>query len=149
MGIHPAPFPRNLGCEHGKPWEYLTPDWQNYSLVVDTLKPESVHGDLKIVLKGKSLAIHHGSFITSMACLLAGIPQMVFPKDLEKWHNAKTLLNLGVAISPEPLTEESLLNSISCLPEITQKAQEQAGKFADWNHNFLDVVVQTCLKLAN
>ncbi|MBW4671348.1 MAG: hypothetical protein KME60_28985 [Cyanomargarita calcarea GSE-NOS-MK-12-04C] len=149
VGIHSAPFPQNLGCEGGKFWGYLAKDWQNYSLVVDTLKPECVFDDLKIVLKGKSLAIHHAGFFTSATCLLAGIPQMVFPKDMEKWHTAKALLNLGVAISPELLTQESLVDSISCLPEITQKAQEQAEKFADWNHNFLDVVVQTCLKLAS
>lgn len=149
VSIHAAPFPQNLGCKRGKPWGYLTPDWQNYALVVNTLKPECVFDDLKIVLKGKSLAIHHAGCFTSTACLLAGIPQMVFPKDLEKWHNAKTLLNLGVAISPEPLTQESLVNSISCLPEITQKAQEQAEKFAEWNQNFLDIVVQTCFQLAS
>ncbi len=148
VGIHCAPFPQNLGCEHGKAWSYLAPDWQNYSLVVDTLKPECVYDDLKIVLKGKSLAIHHASFITSMACLLAGIPQMVFPKDMEKWHNAKALLNLGVAISaPEPLTKEGLINAIAHLPHITQNAQEQAKRFAHWNQNFLDIVVEACFKL--
>lgn len=148
VGIHSAPFPPNLGCEHGKAWGYLTQDWQNYSLVVDTLKPECVFDDLKIVLKGKSLAIHHGGFFTSAACLLAGIPQMVFPKDMEKWHTAKALLNLGVAISPDPLTQESLVNSTYDLSEITQNAQRQAQNFAHFNQNFLDEVVQGCLQLA-
>ncbi|PAX45959.1 hypothetical protein CK510_29280 [Brunnivagina elsteri CCALA 953] len=149
MGIHSTPFPQNLGSETGKLWAYLAQDWQNYSLVMDTLKPECIFDDLQIVLQGKQLAIHHAGFITSAACLLAGIPQMIFPKDMEKWHTAKALLNLGVAISPEPLTQESLVNSISCLSTINQNAKQQAEKLAYWNQNFLDIVVQTSLKLAN
>lgn len=148
VGIHSAPFPQ-LGSEHGKAWGYLKPDWQNYSLVIDTLKPECIFDDLKIVLREKSLAIHNGGFFTSVACLLAGIPQMVFPTDMEKWHTAKVLLELGVAISPEPLTKENLINSISSLSEITQNAKKQAEKFAYWNQNFLDIVVQYCLQLLN
>ncbi|MBW4501613.1 MAG: hypothetical protein KME57_19135 [Scytonema hyalinum WJT4-NPBG1] len=149
VGIHSAPFPENLGNERGGAWAYLAQDWHHYSLVVDTLKPECIFGDLKIVLKEKALAIHHAGFITSVACLLAGIPQIVFPKDMEKWHTAKALLNLGVAVSPdEPLTKESLLNVIALLPQITENAQQQAKRFAHWNQNFLDRVVQACLQLA-
>ncbi len=148
VGIHSAPFPENLGNECGGAWAYLTQDWHHYSLVVETLKPECIFDDLKIVLKGKSLAIHHASSTTSVACLLAGIPQLVFPKDMEKWHTAKALLNLGVAVAPqEPLTKESLLSAIAHLPQITQNAQQQAKRFAYWNQNFLDKVIQTCLEL--
>ncbi|MHC5674857.1 hypothetical protein [Nostoc sp.] len=149
VGIHSAPFTPNLGNANGKFWAYLASDWQNYSLVVETLKAECIFDDLRTVLNGKSLAIHHAGFITSSACLLAGIPQMLFPTDMEKWHTAKALLNLGVAISPEPLTQENLLNSLSRLLEITHHAQQQAEKFAYWNQNFLDVVVQGCLKFTN
>lgn len=145
VGIHSAPF-LQLGSEHGKAWGYLAENWQNYSLVVNTLKPECVFDDLKIVLREKSLAIHHGGFFTSAACLLAGIPQMVFPIDMEKWHTASSLLDLGVAISPEPLTQENLVNSLSDLSRITQTAKKQAEKFAYWNQNFLDTVVQACLQ---
>jgi hypothetical protein len=149
VGIHTTPFPQNLSCERGKVWGYLAQDWQNYSLVMDTLKPECIFDDLKIVLKGKSLAIHHAQFTTSASCLLAGIPQMVFPTDIEKGHIAKALLNLGVAISPKPLTKENLLNSMSDLSKITQNTKLQAENLRYWNQNFLDVVVQACLELAN
>ncbi|MBW4448486.1 MAG: hypothetical protein KME38_16880 [Spirirestis rafaelensis WJT71-NPBG6] len=149
VGIHSAPFPENLGDGHGSAWAYLTQDWHHYSLLVETLKPDCIFDDLKIVLKEKSLAIHHAGSGTSMACLLAGIPQLVFPKHMEQWHTAKALLNLGVAVAPqEPLTKESLLSAIAHLPQITQNAQQQAKHFAYWNQNFLDKVVQTCLELA-
>ncbi|MBW4646098.1 MAG: hypothetical protein KME23_24420 [Goleter apudmare HA4340-LM2] len=148
VGIHSAPFPQNLFHPEGKPWAYLDKTWHNYSLLVNTLKPECIFDDLKIVLQGKSLAIHHAGFITSVACLLTGIPQMVFPKDLEKWHTAKALLNLGVAVSPsKPLTEAGLRDVFAHLPQITKNAQQQAKKFAYWNQNFLDKVIQVCLEL--
>jgi hypothetical protein len=150
VSIHSAPFPQNLFNPKGKHWGYLDKNWHNYSLVVNTLKPECIFDDLKIVLKGKSLAIHHSGFITSVACLLAGIPQLVLPKDMEKWHTAKALLNLGVAISPnEPLTEKSLQDAIAYLPQITQNAQQQAKNFASWNQNLLDKVIQGCLELCD
>jgi len=150
VGIYTAPFPENLGNESGEAWSYLSTDWPHYSMVVDTLRPQCIFGDLEIVLRGKSLAIHHASYGISMACLLAGIPQLVFPKDLEKRLTANALLGLGVAVSlTEPPTQEGLLTAITHLPQITQNARQQAKRFACWNQNFLDRVVQGCLDLAN
>lgn len=150
VGIHSAPFPQHLFNPEGKFWAYLDKNWHNYALVVNTLEPECVFDDLKIVLKDKSLAIHHGGNATSITCLLAGIPQLIFPKHLEQSHKAQYLLNLGVAVAPgEPLTAQGLQNAIAHLPQITQNAQQQAKKFAYWNQNFLDKVIQGCLELCD
>ena len=85
-----------------------------------------------------------------MACLLAGIPQIVFPKDLETSITTRKLTNLGVAVGIlEPFTKETLLQVNDYLPKISQNAQHQAKKLANWNQNFLYQVVESCLELIN
>lgn len=148
VGIYSAPFLDNLWDENGEAWTYLTDNYEGRSLIIDTFKAKSNFGDLNSVLKGKSVALHHASFGTSIACLLAGIPQIVFPKDLEKLFTAQQLFNLGVAtVIIPPFTKEKLLEATAYIPQITKNARQKAKQFACWNQNFLDKVVQGCLKL--
>ncbi|WP_143288322.1 nucleotide disphospho-sugar-binding domain-containing protein [Calothrix rhizosoleniae] len=150
VGIHSAPFPPNLWGKNGEAWAYLMDDWCYRYLVLDTFKANYNFGDLKCILKGKSFALHHASFGTSITCLLAGIPQIIFPKDLETSITAKKLIDLGVAIAIlPPFIKQTLLDATTYLPQITQNAQQQAKQLAYWNQNFLDKFVQNCLGLIN
>ena len=150
MGIHSAPFPQNLWNENGKPWAYLMDNWSYRNLVIETFNADCSFGNIKNILRGKSFALHHASFGTSMTCLLAGIPQIIFPKDLETSITTQKLTNLGVAIGIlDPFTKETLLQVNDYLPKISQNAQHQAKKLANWNQNFLYQVVESCLELIN
>lgn len=150
IGIHSAPFPQNLLNKNGEAWAYLMDNWSYRGLVVDTFKANCDFGDLKHLLKGKSFALHHAGFGTSITCLLAGIPQIVFPTDLEKSITAKQLIDLGVAIAIlQPFTKKTLLEAIAYLPQITKNAQEKVKELAYWNQNFLDIIVQSCLEFVN
>lgn len=150
MGIHSAPFPENLWDQNGEPWAYLNDNWHYRSLVIDTFKANWDFGDLKHILKGKSFALHHASLGTSKTCLLAGIPQIVFPTDLEKSITARLLIDLGVAIAIlPPFTKQTLLDATAYLPQISQNAQQQARQLVYWNQNFLDKLVQSCLEIIN
>ncbi len=143
VGMHNAPFPQNIGDEHGSFWSYLSTDWPHYQLVMNKLQPDNKFGALENVLKGKSLAIHHGGSTTTTACLLMGIPQLLLPKHLEQWLNASALARLGVAQIITHPTAESLKTSV--MSTLFHKASEQAQRFSSWNHNRIDQVVQSCL----
>lgn len=148
VGIHSAPFPQNLWDKNGEAWAYLMDNWSYGDLVLDTFKANDNFGDLKHILKGKSFALHHGSFGISMTCLLAGIPQIVFPKDLETSLTVKRLIDLGVAIAIlQPFTKETLLEATNYLPQITQNAQQKAKELVSWNQNFLDRILRMCVEL--
>ncbi|MGB3640173.1 MAG: hypothetical protein WBA39_21745 [Rivularia sp. (in: cyanobacteria)] len=150
MGIHSAPFPQNLWDENGKAWAYLMDNWNYRDLVIDTFKANDDFGDLKYILKGKSFALHHASFGISMTCLLAGIPQLVFAKDLETSLTAKRLIDLGVAIAIlQPFTRETLLEATAYLPQISKNAQQKAKQLAYWNQSFLDTIIQSCLEFVD
>lgn len=150
MGIHSAPFPQNLWDKNGKPWAYVIDNWCYRDLVLDTFKADCSFGNIKDILKGKSFALHHASFGTSMTCLLAGIPQIVFPKDLETSLTTQKLIDLGVAVGIlQPFTKETLLKVNNYLPQISKNAQYQAKKLAYWNQSFLDKIIKSCLELVN
>lgn len=150
VGIHSAPFPQNIGDENGEAWAYILDNWHYRDLVLDTFKANCIFGDLKHILNNKSLALHHASYGISMTCLLAGIPQIVFPKDLETSLTARKLIDLGVAVAIlPPFTKETLLQATAFLPQLTKNARQQAIKLADWNQSFLNQVVEGCLELVN
>lgn len=147
IGIHSAPFPQNLWDTNGKPWAYLMDNWCYRDLVIDTFKADCSFGNIKDILKGKSFALHHASFGTSMTCLLAGIPQIVFPKDLETSLTTKKLVDLGVAVAIlEPFSKETLLEAANFLPHITTNAQEKAKELVYWNQSFLGKIVESGLE---
>ncbi len=101
---------------------------------------------LSEVLGGKSLAIHHGGLTTAITCLLAGIPQLVLPMYLEQHLNAIALSQLGVATMLTKPTWQGLLMAQTQAYALTENAKLQAESLAHWNQNFMEVVIQTCLK---
>jgi hypothetical protein len=137
VGIHNAPFPDRLGSISGVPWGYLSEDWQHYSLVTELSQLQPEFGELKQVLVGESVAIHHGGITTSIACLLAGIPQIVLPKYQEQGLTGEVLQQLGVArMIPRP-TNEKIEIAIQQIPQLFGQAQTQAKHFSHWNYNYL------------
>ncbi|MBW4622505.1 MAG: hypothetical protein KME17_24505 [Cyanosarcina radialis HA8281-LM2] len=145
VGIHNSPLPEDLGNAVGDRWGYLSPEWPHYSLVVNALNLQCDFGNLEKVLQGKSLAIHHGGATTSLACLLAGIPQIVLPTHLEQGLNGLKLERLGVARTIKQPTTELLEAAASEQPTLFQNARNQARNFSKWNHNYLDKVIEACL----
>jgi spore coat polysaccharide biosynthesis predicted glycosyltransferase SpsG len=68
------------------------------SLVTEMVRPHYEFGTLENVLSGRASAIHHGGSTTSIAALLAGIPQLIFPQHQEQVLRAEALEEMGVAI---------------------------------------------------
>ncbi len=91
-------------------------------LVLETLRPNCDFKPLSEVLVRKSLAIHHGSSTTSIACLLAGIPQLVFPQYLEHQLNCMALSHLGVRVIASSLTWEGLIMAQAKAYTLTENA---------------------------
>ncbi|KAF3884071.1 nucleotide disphospho-sugar-binding domain-containing protein [Tolypothrix bouteillei VB521301_2] len=145
LSIHVTPIPRNLHKPEGPAWAYLYDDYPYRNLVLQTLKPECEFKSLTEVLSGKSMAIHHGSSTTAIACLLAGIPQLVFPQSLEHRLNAIALSGLGVAKMVSTPTWENLLVAQAETYALTPNALLLAQRLAHWNQNFVSVFVKTCL----
>ncbi len=146
VSVHLTPIPSNLHRADGPAWAYLYDDYPSRDLVVQTLRPQCEFKPLTEVLAGKSLAIHHGSSTTAITCLLAGIPQLVFPRHLEHQLNAIALSQLGVATMSAKPTWQGLLMAQTQAYALTENAKLQAESLAHWNQNFMEVVIQTCLK---
>jgi hypothetical protein len=146
LSVHITPIPRNLHSSDGPAWAYLYEDYPYRELVLQTLRPQCDFKPLTEILAGKSLAIHHGSSTTAITCLLAGIPQLIFPKHLEHQLNAMTLSQLGVAKVPTTLTWESLLIAQAEAYTLTENALQKAESLAYWNQNFMSIFLNICLK---
>jgi len=146
VSVHITPIPNDLYRADGPAWAYLYDDYPYRDLVLQVLRSESEFKPLTEVLSGKSLAIHHGSSTTAITCLLAGIPQLVFPRHLEHQLNAIALSQLGVATMIAKPTWQGLLMAQTQAYALTEKAKLQAESLAHWNQNFMEVVIQTCLK---
>ncbi len=146
VSLHITPIPNNLHCGDGPAWAYLYDDFPYRDLVLQTLKPQHYFKPLTEVLAGKSLAIHHGSSTTAITCLLAGIPQLVFPRHLEHQLNAIALSQLGVATILAKPTWVGLLMAQTQTYGLSDKAKLQAESLSHWNQNFMSVFVKTCLE---
>jgi hypothetical protein len=146
LSVHITPIPKNLHSSDGPAWAYLYDDYPYRDLVLQTLRPQCDFKPLTEVLAGKSLAIHHGSSTTAITCLLAGIPQLVFPKHLEHQLNAITLSGLGVAKTIATPTWEGLLIAQAEAYGLTENALQKAKSLAHWNQNFMSIFVKTCLE---
>jgi hypothetical protein len=146
VSVHITPIPCDLQSSDGPAWAYLSDNYPYRGLVLQTLKPEYEFKPLTEVLAGKSLAIHHGGLTSAITCLLAGIPQLVLPEHLEEQLNAIALSQLGVATMIAKPTWQGLLMAQTQAYALTEKAKLQAESLAHWNQNFMEVVIQTCLK---
>ena len=149
VSLHVTPIPGNLHRADGPAWAYLADNYPQRMMVLQTLRPQSEFKPLSEVLEGKSLAIHNGGLTTAITCLLAGIPQLVLPMHLEQQLNCAALSRLGVARAIAQPTWENLLVGQAQAYALTQNAQQQAASLARWNQNFMEVVVQTCLKFTD
>ena len=145
VSLHIAPIPMDLHSANGSAWAYLADNYPHRDLVLQNLKPQCEFKPLNEALAGKSLVIHHGGSTTAITCLLAGIPQLVFPQHLEHQLNAIALSQLGVATMLTKPTWQGLLMAQTQAYALTEKAKLQAESLAHWNQNFMEVVIQTCL----
>jgi hypothetical protein len=146
VSVHITPIPSDLHSSDGSAWAYLSDNYPHRGLVLQTIKPQCEFKPLTEVLAGKSLAIHHGGLTTAITCLLAGIPQLVLPMYLEQHLNAIALSQLGVATMLTKPTWQGLLMAQTQAYALTENAKLQAESLAHWNQNFMEVVIQTCLK---
>lgn len=147
VGIHMAPLPQQHASGAGTPWAYLAKDYPFYNLVCNTLNPDLGFKPLQEALVDRSIAIHHGGLTTTVACLLAGIPQLILPRHLEQQLNARAVLQLDTAqILIAPTTEDLQLAEAE-VSELADNARWIAQRLSHWNHNFLDEIVQSCLQL--
>jgi UDP:flavonoid glycosyltransferase YjiC (YdhE family) len=129
-----------------EPWAYLASDYDLKDRVLKTLNPESEFKPIHQALENKGLAIHHGGLTTTIACLLAGIPQLVLPRYVEQQLTTFALLRLGVAeMGISPSWEDLLIQQAKTFAK-REKAYGVAIDLAAWNQNLLDVVVQGCLE---
>jgi hypothetical protein len=145
VGIHNSPIPQNIGDQSGHKWAYLKEDWRYHSTVMEILQPQCEFGALEKVLYGKSVAIHHGGPTTAIACLLAGIPQILLPRYIEQLIRATALVNLGVAqIIPHP-NPENLKEVLWNLPQLFQNASIRALSLSHWNQNYLESALESSL----
>jgi hypothetical protein len=146
ISLHITPIPKDLHSSAGKNWAYLYDDFPYRNLVLETLRPNCDFKPLSEVLAGKSLAIHHGSSTTSIACLLAGIPQLIFPQYLEHQLNGMALLQQGVGVIASTLTWEGLLMAQAKAHALTENALQKAESLACWNQNLTSIFVDTCFR---
>lgn len=146
LGLYFTPILSNRQSSNGPAWAYLYDDYECRNFVVQTLRPVCDFKPLSEVLAGKSLAIHHGSSTTSIACLLTGIPQLVFPKYLEHQLNCIALLQLSVGIIASKLTWEGLIMAQAEAYALTENALQKAESLAYWNQNLMSIFIKTCLE---
>ncbi|HEY9620482.1 MAG TPA: nucleotide disphospho-sugar-binding domain-containing protein [Crinalium sp.] len=146
--IHIAPLPRSQPYATGHAWAYLAQNYAPRDLVLSTLYPDTQFKPLHEVLVDKAIAIHHGGLTTSVACLLAGVPQLILPRYLEQQINGRALLQLGVAEMLTAPTWDDLLMAQAQVHNLVEQAQAVAEHLASWNHNFLDTIVEACFQLA-
>ena len=147
VSIHITPLVQNTACAHAEHWSYLSHEYPAYDLVVQTLKTASEFQPLQAALKDKSIAIHHGGQTTTLACLLAGVPQLILPQYIEQHLNGTALLRLGVGQIMMTPTEENLLQVQDQVLALLPQAQGLAQKLAHWNQNFVHQVVAVCNQL--
>ncbi|MUG91802.1 hypothetical protein F7734_04675 [Scytonema sp. UIC 10036] len=140
VSSHITPIPNHLHRADGPCWAYLGDDYSYRQLVLQTLQPECEFKPLDKALAGKSLAIHHGSLTTSIACLLTGIPQLLLPRHLEEQLNALALSQMGVAKIVTQVTWKELLITQAQSFGLAHTAKEQADSLAYWNQNLTNTI---------
>ena len=146
VGIHVAPLPRRNGSTTGKNWTYLASDYRFRDLVFSMVGTEPEFKPLQEALIDKSIAIHHGGLTTAIACLLAGIPQLILPRYIEQQLNAIALSKLEVAQMLIAPTFENLQIAQTQVSHLSGNALRLAEQLFDWNQNFLDRIVADCLQ---
>ncbi|MBD2460520.1 hypothetical protein H6G89_05625 [Oscillatoria sp. FACHB-1407] len=127
-------------------WAYLGGDYPFRDLVLETLNPDSGFKPLQEALTNTAIALHHGGLTTTVACVLAGVPQLILPRYIEQQLNAIALLRLGIGQMLTAPNWEHLLMAQAEVLSLSNNAQALAHQLAHWNQDHLDKVVQTCLQ---
>jgi hypothetical protein len=148
VSAHIAPLPCNHSADARTTWAYLASNYESRQLVLDTLCPDTQFKPLKEGLVDKAIAIHHGGLTTSIACLLAGVPQLILPRYLEQQITGRALVQLGVAQMLQEPTWDELCMADAHVYSLTSTAQQVATQLKQWNQNFLDTIVESCFQLA-
>lgn len=147
IGIHIAPIPKNLYHREGEVWAYLSDDYPARDLVLKTLRPRSDFTPITNVGKGKALFIHHGGTVTTITCLLAGIPQLLLPHNLEQWLISLSLEQLRVGKMLTQPTQDNLMIAQAQAYALAEPAQQQTQNLSHWNQNLMERVVDSCFGL--
>jgi hypothetical protein len=126
-------------------WSYLASDYDRRDRVLNCLRPDAEFKPIQAALLGKGVAIHHGGLTTTIACLLAGIPQLVLPRYVEQQLTTFCLIRLGVAQALVNPGDTDLYLAQARTFALTEAAQTQARQLAPWNQNFLPVMIDACL----
>jgi hypothetical protein len=146
VGIQTAPIPLQDSRLATEPWAYLASDYEYRDLVLKTINPENTFKPLHEALVNKRLAIHHGGLTTTIACLLAGIPQLLLPRHLEQQLTSFALLRLGTAeMLINPSWEDLVMAQIRTFA-MAEKAHATAIDLTPWNQDFLPVIIKACLE---
>lgn len=146
VGIHTTPLNFSDFGAMKSAWAYLDKNYDSRDLIIDTLKPNCEFKPLNEALSTASIAIHHGGLTTSIACLLAGVPQLLFPRHLEQQINARALVQLGVAKTVKDPTWETLHLAYADTFSLSEKAKFVAHELAQWNQSFVEQVINACLE---
>lgn len=147
VSVHISPLIKNKASSSSRAWTYLSQDYGFYDLVLSTCKTESQFQPLQKALVDKSIAIHHGGLTTTVACLLAGVPQLILPRYIEQQLNAAALSRFNVSKMLIAPTEENLAVTQAQVTSLASNAKKMANRLSKWNQNFIDNVVETCLKI--
>lgn len=148
VGIHLTPLPRHHRSETDTAWAYLSSSYPSRDLIIDTLHPDIQFKPLSQALIDKAIAIHHGGLTTSIACLLAGVPQLILPRYLEQQITGSALVQLGAAQMLQDPTWEKLWMAHAQVYNVTDQARDLSDRLMPWNQNFLDTIVESCFQLA-
>lgn len=140
VGIHITPLPQGLYSPDGPMWAYLASDYSKRKDILNSFQLHDSFEPLEEALAGKSLAIHHGGLTTSIACAIAGIPQLLFPRHIEERLNSLALLQLGVASIVEKTTWEDLIMAQIQSHKLSKASQHQAGRLAHWNRSHMPII---------
>lgn len=149
VGIHIAPLHiASVAHSEDEPvaWAYLAQDYPYRELVLNTLNAELQFRPLQEGLGNKAIAIHHGGLTTTVACVLAGIPQLILPRYIEQQLNAIALLGLQIGQLLTAPNWKDLLMAQAEVYSLTNNAQALAKQVMHWNQDHLDRVVQTSLQ---
>lgn len=144
VGAHIGPIPLRQNQSATDVWAYLAADYDQRDRVLKTLNANADFQPLQEALTNQGIAVHHGGLTTTIACLLAGIPQLVLPRYVEQQLTTFALMRLGVAQMAINPTREDLFIAQARTFAATAKSQAIAQDLAAWNQDFLPVIIQAC-----
>jgi UDP:flavonoid glycosyltransferase YjiC (YdhE family) len=93
--------------------------------------------DLRSALNGCDVVVNYAGMGTVAQALLAGVPQLLLPEELEQGLTARRAARVGAAILERGKTQQDLQTSLDRLleePQFAAAAREFASRHADFNN---------------